>query len=101
MMLKVSGAKIVDLDVSLDATPVDTRLGPVVWASVTIQYTLAGLSPCVTIRVPLPWREGETTQDRRAEALRCARQLIDHACRATGAMPEEDEDRDMAPAIGK
>jgi hypothetical protein len=41
----------------------------------------------VTIRVPVPWNAQETLEERKAKVLRCARQLIDHACGAAGMAP--------------
>ncbi len=91
MAIKPSAAKVVDLDTAFDAAPMESAGGPIIWASVTIAYTLAGLSPTVTIRVPVPWRDGESPDQRRAQALRCARQLIEHACRAAGVVPQDAE----------
>jgi hypothetical protein len=56
---------------------------------VTIGYTLAALNPTVSIRVPVPWNDSENPDQRRAQALRYARQLIEHACRAAGVGPQE------------
>ncbi len=91
MVLKPSTAKVVDLDAAFDAAPVESAEGPIVWATVTITYILAGLTPAVTIRVPVPWRDSESPDQRRAQALRCARQLIEHACRAAGVVPQDAE----------
>jgi hypothetical protein len=84
MALKPSTAKITDIETSFDAVPVTSAEGEVIWADVQIDYILSGLTPTVTIRVPLPWHERDTPEDRKSKALRCARQLIDHACRAGG-----------------
>jgi hypothetical protein len=54
-------------------------------------YTLQGIFPDITIRVPVPWNTQEPKDQRRAQALRSARQLIDHACRAAGIAPAEVE----------
>jgi hypothetical protein len=51
---------------------------------VRIDYLLSGLTPMVTIRVPVPWRDGVSAEARKSHALRCARDLIDHACMASG-----------------
>jgi hypothetical protein len=84
MVPKPATAKITDFETSFDAVPVSTPDGDVIWADVRIDYILSGLTPCVTIRVPVPWSERDTAEERKARALRCARQLIDHACRAAG-----------------
>jgi hypothetical protein len=68
-------AKITDLTVDIDASPVDFMLGEVVWATVAITYASGDLEPTLAIRVPVPASE----RDARNEALRRARQLIDHA----------------------
>jgi hypothetical protein len=84
MELKPIGAKVVDVETSLEAVPVQTSVGPVLWATIRIDYALAGLSPHVDIRVPVSFDRGETDQDRARQALRNARLLIDHACQASG-----------------
>jgi hypothetical protein len=84
MALKPSTAKITDFETSFDAVPVGSVEGKVIWADVRIDYILSGLTPTVTIRVPIPWTESDMPEDRKSKALRCARQLIDHACRAAG-----------------
>jgi hypothetical protein len=84
MPIKPSAAKITDFETSFDAAPVATAEGEVIWADVRIDYILAGLTPSVTIRIPVPWREGDTPEARKSMALRCARELIDHACIAAG-----------------
>ena len=91
MAIKPSAAKVVDLDAAFDAAPVETPDGPIIWGTVTIEYTLGTLAPTVNIRVPVPWKDGESPDQRRAQALRCARQLIEHACRAAGVGPQEFE----------
>ena len=101
MALKPATAKIVDLDTSVDVVPVQSREGPVVWATVKMEYTLAGLNPLVTICVPVPFKDGDTQDERRALALRCARQLIEHACRAAGVGPADNEPEEALEAIGE
>jgi hypothetical protein len=73
---KLPKAKLTDLTVDLDPVPVDTALGKMVWATVAITYAMGDLEPTLAIRVVIPATEG----DQRNEALRRARQLIDHAC---------------------
>ncbi len=80
-------AKIAELTVEIDKTAVESTAGPVAWATVAITYVSGDLEPTLAIRVPVPWGE----PDKRREALRRARQLIDHACVASGlnaAAPE-------------
>jgi len=83
MALKPETAKITDLKTTFDAVPVTSAEGRVIWADVWIDYALSGLAPTVTIRVPIPWNERDTPEERKEMALHCARQLIDHACRAS------------------
>lgn len=99
MALKPATAKIIDLDTSVDVVPVESREGPIVWATVKMEYTLAGLNPLVTICVPVPFKDGDTQDERRAQALRCARQLIEHACRAAGVGPAEPNNEGLAEAV--
>ena len=80
MAEKSLAAKISDLTVEVDATPVDTSLGEVAWATVAITYVSGGVEPTLAIRVPVPWDE----KDKEGEALRRARRLIDHACTFPG-----------------
>lgn len=77
---KLPVAKISDLTVEIDSIPVDTSLGEVAWATVAITYVSGGVEPTLAIRVPVPWDE----PDKEREALRRARQLIDHACTFPG-----------------
>lgn len=91
MALKPSTAKITDFETSFDAVPVPSPEGDVIWSDVRIDYILSGLTPSVTIRVPVPWNERETPDERKTNALRCARQLINHACRAAGVGAAEAE----------
>jgi hypothetical protein len=90
MALKPSTAKITDFETSFDALPVASAEGDVIWADVRIDYILAGLTPAVTIRVPVPWNERDTPDERKSKALRCARELIDQACRAAGVAAAEN-----------
>ena len=94
MALKPSTAKITDFETSFDAVPVASAEGDVIWADVRIDYILSGLTPTVTIRVPVPWNERDTPEERKSKALRCARRLIDHACRAAGVGAAETETDD-------
>lgn len=90
MVLKPATAKILDLETTFDAVPVPSAEGDVIWADVRIEYKLSGLNPTVTIRVPVPWEGADTAELRKSKALRCARQLIDHACRAAGVASAEE-----------
>jgi hypothetical protein len=46
--------------------------------------------------VPVPWNQRDTPEERKSKALRCARQLIDHACRAAGVDAAETEMHDSS-----
>ena len=84
MQIKPDTAKVIDLSTRFETMPVDTDVGPVLWADVEITYTLAGLTPTVDIRVPVPFEAGDSDAQRKSQALRNARLLIDHACQAAG-----------------
>lgn len=88
MELKTNSAKVTDLSTRFETMPVETDAGPVLWADVEITYLLAGLAPTVAIRVPVPFVPGQTEAQRKSEALRQARLLIDHACQVA-AIPSE------------
>jgi len=92
MELKPNSAKVVDVETSLDAVPVDTAVGPVLWATVRLDYLLAGMSPRLDIRVPIPYGAEQTDAERTRQALRNARLLIDHACQASGIQAEKPLD---------
>lgn len=78
-MLKPSSTKITDFETTFDAAPVFTPEGEIIWADVRIDYILSQLTPRVTIRVPVPWNPNETLDQRRAKALRYAREA-DRSC---------------------
>jgi len=106
MAQKLETATIVDFETSFDTQPVLSPEGEVVWADLRIDYILAGLTPTVTIRVPVPWDSRESVETRKSKALRCARELIDHACQASGAVAGEPAKTrskgvidDIAPAL--
>jgi hypothetical protein len=99
MALKPSTAKITDFETSFDAVPVTSPEGDVIWADIRIDYILSGLTPTVIIRVPVPWNELDTSEERKSKALRCARQLIDHACRAAGVGAETEIDDTPAEEV--
>jgi hypothetical protein len=82
--VKLRSAKIVDLSVSFDDAPVPLSSGEVLWASVIVTYAVSGLLPSVRIRLPITWNDADTAEERKFLALRGARQLIDHACIASG-----------------
>lgn len=84
MQIKPDSAKVIDLSTRFETLPVDTEVGPVLWADVEITYTLAGVTPTVDIRVPVPFEAGDSDAQRKSQALRNARLLIDHACQAAG-----------------
>jgi hypothetical protein len=82
--VKLRSAKIVDLSVSFEETPVQFSSGSALWASVTVTYAVAGLLPSLRIHLPIIWNKGDTIEERKSLALRGARELIDHACVASG-----------------
>jgi nucleotide-binding universal stress UspA family protein len=84
--------RIVDFETSFEAAHVITQNGEVIWAEVRIVYTSSGVEPSVTIRVPVPWEANQTAGQRKAAALRAARELIDHACRASGLQLDKSEE---------
>ena len=99
MAPKLSSARIVDLDTTFDAAPIESADGSFIWVTVKIVYALGGLTPVATIRVPVSWDQEESQDQRRGRALRAARQLIDHACRAVGILPAEAETGPMENLI--
>ena len=80
MLRKLPSSKITDLVTTVDTETFETPNGPMVWGVVDICYNSEGLEPRITIRVPVPVLEAHSDTQRRAEALRRARKLIDHAC---------------------
>jgi hypothetical protein len=97
----LSKVKITDFETSFDALPVATPSGEVLWADVRIDYVLpGGLAPQVTIRVPVPYSVNDTADLRRSKALRNARELIDHACRAAGGVDSDDRTREAGGQAG-
>jgi hypothetical protein len=86
--LRTGNPRIIDLATTVDSEVAQTPAGPMAWGSVEITYSLEGLEPRVTIRVPVPAFETESDEQRRSEALRRARKLIDHACVAMEAGPQ-------------
>ena len=93
MAAKLPNAKITDLVVKVETGPVATPLGLITWASVEIRYLSGGVEPSVTIRVPVSWTDSESDADRQAQALRRARQLIDHACTSPALAGEPPAER--------
>ena len=100
-----NAAKVADLSTRFEALPEQTEIGPILWADVEITYVLAGLNPTVAIRVPIPFKEGEVDADRKRQALRNARLLIDHACQVGGVTTDapvstkvQDAIEEMLPA---
>jgi hypothetical protein len=79
----MKSVKIVDFETNFDAAPVITQNGEIIWGEVRIVYTVSGIEPTVTIRVPVPWEANQTSEQRKSEGLRATRELIDHACRAS------------------
>ena len=88
MATKLPRSKIIDLTTSVDCQVLASAAGPMVWGTVEIKYAFDGVEPQVTIRVPVPLVGKQTDAQRRDEALRRARKLIDHACSAIEFDPE-------------
>jgi hypothetical protein len=86
--IKPSLAKVADLSTRFEALPEQTEIGSILWADIEITYILAGLNPTVDIRVPIPFVEGQTDAERKRQALRNARSLIDHACQIGGVQAD-------------
>lgn len=95
MELKPNSAKVIDIETALDAVPIETGIGPILWATVRIDYAMVGLSPHVDIRVPIPFEPGQNDAERGRQALRNARLLIDHACHSSGIPPENYSTKDF------
>jgi len=89
----VASPKITDLVTTVETEIVQSQNGPVVWGAVEICYSAEGLEPRVSIRVPVPAYENQSDEQRRSEALRRARKLIDHACGAI--QPSEEPPQDI------
>lgn len=81
-------AKLVDLVTTVESEIIPSPAGPVVWATVDLCYASDGMDPRVSIKVPVPAFETQSDEQRRAEALRRARKLIDHACGAIAPPPQ-------------
>jgi hypothetical protein len=87
--MRMAAVKITELVTTVDSTVFQTATGPMAWGTVEIFYVSDGLEPQVTVRVPVPVYETQSDEERRTEALRRARKLIDHACVTVGPSPGE------------
>jgi hypothetical protein len=85
----MASVKITELMTTVDNTVFQTSTGPMTWGTVEIFYVCDGLEPQVMIRVPVPIYETQSDEERRSEALRRARKLIDHACVTMEPSPAE------------
>src|ERR1019366_6321605 len=83
-VLNLAAAKVSELIISFEPSPVETNAGKVIWATVGINYVLGDLSPTIHVKVPLMWDDSAPAEMLRTNALRAARQLIDHICVASG-----------------
>jgi hypothetical protein len=97
--IKPNAAKVADLSTRFEAMPEHSEIGAILWADVEITYVMAGLNPTVAIRVPIPFKEGETDIERKRQALRNARLLIDHACQVGGVSSETPVSTKVQSAI--
>jgi hypothetical protein len=104
MTVDLAAARLTDLTAYADREIVDMPSGPIIWMTVDLNYHLPGLSPSISIRVPVEYIEGESCADRRQRALRASRRLIDHICAAMAAAPDVPSDPLVshlaAPAAG-
>jgi hypothetical protein len=84
MALDLQSAKVNELTAMIDFKPVpkEQEEAKVIWATVQIYYDFVGLTPDISIHVPVQWRQGTSSSSIKAEALRSARDLLDHACSA-------------------
>jgi hypothetical protein len=89
MAARIPRSKITDLVTTVDVEVFNSPVGPMVWGTVEISYVSDGLRPQIIIKVPIPVVASQTDLQRRAEALRRARNLIDHACVAIEPEPDE------------
>lgn len=87
MTTKEHPAQVTDLVATLESETFQAASGPMTWATVEICYRWNELDPKVTIKVPVPVYDSQSDEQRREEALRRARKLIDHACSAVGSTP--------------
>jgi hypothetical protein len=88
MASKLPRSKIRDLTTTVNSEVFMCAGGPTVWATVEICYASEGAEPHVTIKVPVPVIAMQSDTQRRDEALRRARKLIDHVCAAIELDPE-------------
>jgi hypothetical protein len=83
-VLDMKAAKLVDLQVNFEAQPVPVVAGEIAWATVDLVYSAHGLGAEMTLRVPVEWDGSTSEEARKADVLRKARDLLDHACNAPG-----------------
>jgi hypothetical protein len=91
MVRNPATAKVTDIQVSWDAAADVTPAGPLFWATVEIHYALDGLTPTVSIRVPLSCDADIGSETCRRQALQGARSLLNHACGAPAFSAGGDE----------
>jgi len=101
MAPKLPDAKLTDLVTTVDSEVFASPAGPMAWATVDICYTAEGLEPKVTIKVPVPVVAAQSEAQQRAEALRRARKLIDHACVAVQPQPETTDVAEMLEGLAE
>jgi hypothetical protein len=101
MASKMPRAKITDLITTVDSEIFASPAGPMVWGAIEIAYISEGLRPQIIIKVPVPVVASQTDEQRRAEALRRARNLINHACVAIEPEPEKPGFREIAEGLAE
>jgi hypothetical protein len=90
MASKLPRPKITVMSTSVGHEVFSSTAGPAVWGNVEIRYASEGVEPTLNIKVPIPIVANQTDAQRRGEALRRARKLIDHACAAIEFQPALD-----------
>lgn len=101
MATRLAAPQIVDLVTTVETEVFQSSAGPTVWGSVEISYKSGDVEPRVTKRVAVPAYEAQSDEQRRADVLRHARNLIDHACQAIDPEVETEKLTDMIEGIAQ
>jgi hypothetical protein len=83
-VLDLKGAKLVDLQVTFQSQPIPIAAGEITWATVDFVYSAGGIGAEMRLRLPIEWDGSASEAARKANVLRKARELLDHACNASG-----------------
>ena len=84
MGLIPAATTITELRTVLDRGPMPSAGGKVIWADISIDFALSGMCPNISVRVPVPWSDSDSSEGRKEYALRLAREFFERAC---GALP--------------